>query len=358
MRLALSLARRGLGNVWPNPAVGCVIIHNDRLVGRGWTQPGGRPHAETMALKQAGAAAKGATAYVTLEPCSHHGQTPPCSDALISAGIERVVCALEDPDSRVAGNGFAALEAAGVSVTTGVLNDAAYAVNQGYLLNRTIERPMVTLKMAGTLDGKIATSSGESRWITGEAARRQVHLLRAQHDAVLIGAGTARADDPMLDIRLEGFAAHAPVRIVADGGLSLPLTSRLARTAQDHPTWICHRNSIDVARAKAWETAGAKLLPISGDGHLDISVLLHKLSENGITRLLCEGGAALAASLITHGLVDRLIVFTAGRTIGVEGKPMLGTLNVAALADAPRFELLKTQEIGGDIMQVWRPSAK
>ena len=218
MAHALALGQRGLGRTWPNPAVGCVIVHGGRVVGRGWTQPGGRPHAEVRALAQAGSAARGATAYVTLEPCAHHGHTGPCAEALIAAGVARVVTALQDPDPRVSGRGHAMLRAAGVAVTEGVLEPEARAVNAGFLKRVCHGLPLVTLKLATTLDGRIATASGESRWITGPEARRAVHALRLVHDAVLVGAGTARADDPDLTVRDLG-ATHQPVRIVIDSRL-------------------------------------------------------------------------------------------------------------------------------------------
>lgn len=359
MRTALTLARRGLGRVWPNPAVGCVIVKDERLVGRGWTQPSGRPHAETVALAQAGTQVKGATAYVTLEPCSHKGKTPPCADALISAGIVRVVCALEDPDPRVSGNGFAKLREAGIKVDIGLLNDQAVNINHGFLLHRTLERPMVTLKMASTLDGRTATKTGESRWITGEASRHVVHLMRAEHDAVLIGAGTALADDPMLDTRLSGMRHISPVRVIADGGLSLSLNSRLAVTATDIPTWICHRKNVDASRKKAWASTGVKLIEVEEEaGRLIPADMLRKLAGLGITRILCEGGATLAASLIAEGFVDRLALFSAGVSIGMEGIPVIGSLNIAHLSNAPRFEILTTRQIGNDVMSMWHPIAR
>ena len=292
MRLALSLATRGLGRVWPNPAVGCVLIKDGRLVGRGWTQPSGRPHAETMALTQAGDAAHGATAYVTLEPCAHHGKTPPCAEALIKAGVTRVVAALEDPDPRVSGRGFKRLSEAGIQVDTDLLDDEAEALNLGFLLNRTIERPMVTLKLATSIDGRIATETGESRWITGPKARRKVHLMRANHDAVLIGRGTAAADNPMLDVRDLGLESSNPVRVVADGGLSLSPSSSLARSARDIPLWLCHHHGIERERRDMWQGIGAKLIEVktTGTGELDITHMMKKLAQNGLTRVLCEGG--------------------------------------------------------------------
>lgn len=359
MRLALSLAQRGLGRVWPNPAVGCVIVKDGRVLGRGWTQPGGRPHAETMALKQA-ENATGATAYVTLEPCAHHGKTPPCANALVDAGITRVVSALEDPDPRVAGQGYQILRDAGVTITTDVLLGKASEINQGFLLNRTIGRPMFTLKMANSIDGRIATRTGESRWITGPEARRQVHLMRAQHDAVMIGAGTARADNPLLDVRDMGLAHTNPVRIILDGGLSLSLTSRLAQTAADTPLWICHHGGLDENRIEAWRDVGAELIEVkqSETGELDLSDMAAKLGKRGLTRVLCEGGGRLAASLISADLVDTLYTFTAGIAIGSDGASVFGPLGIETLQDAPKFHLKSSRTLGADIMSIWSPSAK
>ncbi len=359
MRLALSLAKRGLGRVWPNPAVGCVIIKNHRLVGRGWTQPSGRPHAETVALAQAGSAAKAATAYVTLEPCAHHGKTPPCADALIKAGITRVVCALEDPDPRVSGRGFLLLSDAGIQVDQNVLADEAEALNLGFLLNRTIERPMITLKLAMSLDGRIATQTGESHWITGPKARRNVHLLRANHDAVLIGRGTAAADNPMLDVRDLGLENRNPVRVVVDGGLSLSPSSRLARSASETPLWLCHHPGIERERCDMWQDLGAKLIEVetTDTGELNISDLAHKLAQNGLTRVLCEGGGQLAASLIQAELVDRLILHSAGLLLGSKGLSGIGALGFTSLADFPRFELQSIKQLDQDVETIWQPAA-
>src|SRR5579872_6272521 len=238
MRASLGLARRGLGNTWPNPAVGCVLVREGRVVGRGWTQAGGRPHAEAEALARAGRAARGATAYVTLEPCSHHGKTPPCAEALIAAGIARVVAAIEDPDPRVSGRGIARLKEAGITVETGPCADEAVELNAGFLCRVKHGRPLVTLKLATSLDGRIATASGESRWITGAAARERAHLLRATQDAVLVGTGTALADDPQLTCRLPGLEDRSPVRVVIDRNLRLPATLRLFSEARPVPTWL------------------------------------------------------------------------------------------------------------------------
>ncbi len=354
MAMALALASRGLGQVWPNPAVGCVIVSEGRVAGRGCTHPGGRPHAETVALAQAGSAARGATAYVTLEPCAHTGETPPCSEALIGAGIARVVVALEDPDPRVDGRGLEQLRAAGVEVVTGVMGVEAAALQRGFLLRVRAGRPMVTLKLASSFDGRIATATGESQWITGPEARRAVHGLRANHDAVLVGGGTARADDPQLTVRGLG-AVGQPVRMVWTRHLDLPLTGVLARTAGEVPVWICHGSDADSGVVTAWEGLGARLfaVPVGSARQIDPGAALHALGEAGLTRVFCEGGGALAASLLAAGLVDELVGFTAGLALGAEGRPSLGAMGVDRLADAPRFALLESRPVGGDVMHRW-----
>ncbi|SPJ30799.1 bifunctional diaminohydroxyphosphoribosylaminopyrimidine deaminase/5-amino-6-(5-phosphoribosylamino)uracil reductase RibD [Falsiruegeria mediterranea] len=353
MALALSLGRRGQGLCWPNPAVGCVIVKDGRIVGRGWTQPGGRPHAEPVALAQAGEAARGATAYVTLEPCSHHGKSPPCSQALIDAGVARVVCALQDSDPRVSGQGFDMLRAAGIEVTVGVMAEEAAQDLAGFFLKVEQGRPLVTLKLASSFDGRIATATGESKWITGPHARRAVHAMRARHDAVLVGAGTARADDPSLTVRDIGVDRQ-PVRVVVSRHLDLPLMSQLARTAKDVPVWLCHGPSADIERIRAWEGLGAKLIPCALHGmQIDAGDLLQQLGAAGLTRVFCEGGSALSASLLADDLVDELIGFTAGLAIGAEGLPSLGAMGLDRLAQAPRFQLAETCPVGADIMHRW-----
>jgi diaminohydroxyphosphoribosylaminopyrimidine deaminase / 5-amino-6-(5-phosphoribosylamino)uracil reductase len=355
MAHALALAARGLGRTWPNPAVGCVIVQGQRIVGRGWTQPGGRPHAETMALAQAGKAARGATAYVTLEPCAHHGQTPPCTDALIAAGIARVVTALTDPDPRVSGRGHAALRAAGIEVTEDILPDRARALNAGFLKRVTQGLPYLTLKLATSLDGRIATSTGQSRWITSEAARRAVHAQRSAHDAVMVGIGTALADDPSLTIRDLG-TDHQPLRIVIDSHLRLPLHSRLAQTAHENPVWLCHAAETQVAEALKLDAAGVRLIACTRgkDGKVDLTDALKKLAAEGLTRIYCEGGGTLAASLIRENLVDELVHFTAGTLIGGDGHAALAPLGITDLATAPRLTLTRQQRIGPDTCSHWR----
>ncbi len=344
MRAALALGRRHLGETWPNPAVGCVIVSaDDRVVGRGCTAPGGRPHAETAALAMAGADAKGATAYVTLEPCSHYGVTPPCADALIEAGISRVVAAVGDPDPRVSGRGFDRLRAAGIAVETGCLAEEGARLAAGFLSRIERGRPAVTLKLAASLDARIATASGESRWITGPVARRQSHRLRAEHDAIAVGIGTALADDPDLTCRLAGGRARPLVRIVLDRQLRLPLDGRLAGSARDTPVWLVHAREPDPARAARLEAAGIVLIEAADDDVLPV------LGARGLTRILVEGGATVAAALLRADLVDMLVWFTAPQLIGAEGLPAVGPLGLDALAAARRFVPLHSAPAGHDM---------
>lgn len=355
MLAALSLARRGLGRVWPNPAVGCVIVRDGRVVGRGWTQSGGRPHAETEALARAGSQAQGATVYVSLEPCCHHGHTPPCTDALIAAGVGRVVAAIKDPDPRVDGAGFAALEQAGVAIEVGLCADDAQELNRGFFLRLSADRPMVTLKMATTLDGRIATHRGESRWITGDLARARSHLLRASHDAIMVGVGTAIADDPVLTCRLPGLTERSPVRIVVDPRLRLPLTSRLVATARDAPTWILALGESDRSRRSAFVDCGVEVLDVSGGPEhlMDLTVALRLLGERGLNHVLVEGGAQLSGSLLRAKLVDRLIWFRAPTVMGGDGVPAAVAFGVDALADAANFVPLAVTPVGNDVMEIY-----
>ncbi|KIN63993.1 Riboflavin biosynthesis protein ribD [Sulfitobacter noctilucicola] len=353
MMLALSLGRRGQGRVWPNPAVGCVIVGNGRILGRGWTQDGGRPHAETEALAQAGEAARGAVAYVTLEPCAHHGKTPPCAQALIDAGVARVVVAVADSDTRVDGKGVEMLRAAGIEVTVGVCETEARADHAGFFIRNETGRPFLTLKLATSFDGRIATGSGESQWITGPDARRAVHAMRSRHDAVLVGGGTARKDDPSLTVRDMGVD-HQPVRVVVSRRLDLPLMGKLARTAKEIPLVLCHGTDADATLVNTWRDLGAEMLTCSVRGaQLDPVDILRQLGSYGLTRVFCEGGGALAASLLEADQVDELVGFTAGLVIGAEGLPGIGALGVSKLAQAPSFDLKSTQAMGKDILHIW-----
>jgi diaminohydroxyphosphoribosylaminopyrimidine deaminase/5-amino-6-(5-phosphoribosylamino)uracil reductase len=344
-----------LGRVWPNPAVGAVLVRDGVVVGRGWTQPGGRPHAEAEALTRAGAAARGATAYVSLEPCSHHGKTPPCAAGLIDAGIARAVVAVEDPDPRVRGAGLRALRAAGIEVRADVLETEARELNAGFFQRIATGRPLVTLKAATSLDGRIATHRGDSRWITGPEARARAHLLRATHDAVMIGIGTAATDDPQLTCRLPGLEARTPVRVVVDGRLRLPLTSQLVVQARSLPTWLIADEGADPRRCEALAACGVDVVqvPRSDGEYPDLGLALKALGDRGLTRVLVEGGGHLNGALLRAGLVDRIVWFRAGAMIGGDGIPVAMAFGVDRLADVLRFQRRAVEPCGSDIMETW-----
>jgi len=356
MRAALALARRGLGAVWPNPAVGCVILNDGLVVGRGWTQPGGRPHGETEALRRAGEAARGAVAHVSLEPCCHWGQTPPCVDALITAGVRRVVVALEDPDPRVAGEGLRRLRAAGLEVEVGLCAEEAAELNAGFLSRLRLGRPLVTFKLATSLDGRIAIANGESQWITGPPARERAHALRASHDAIMVGTGTVVADDPQLTCRLPGLGRRSPVRVVIDRHLRIPPAARIIADAHRVPTWVLTLRSADPGRRAAFLANGVTLIDFNddGEGQIDLAAALGVLGERGITRLLVEGGARLAAAFFRARLVDRLVWVHAPLVIGGDGIPAIAGFDLATLADARAFERLSTETIGDDVLTTFR----
>jgi diaminohydroxyphosphoribosylaminopyrimidine deaminase/5-amino-6-(5-phosphoribosylamino)uracil reductase len=355
MRAALGLASRGLGNVAPNPAVGCVIVRDGRVVGRGFTQPGGRPHAETEALREAGDLAMGATAYVSLEPCSHHGRTPPCADALVAAGVARVVVATTDPDPRVSGEGVARLRAAGIEVAEKVCDSEARALNEGFFWKVTQGRPMVTLKLATSLDGMIGALGGDSRWITGDDARRVGHLLRATHDAVLTGVGTVLADDPKLDCRIEGLGRRSPIRVVADSSLRTPLDSQLVRTARDVPLWLVTTDHAAALIGERYTDAGAEVLTVpTADGGLDLRAVLAMLAARGVTRVLAESGRAVAGSLLRADMVDRIAWFRAAAVIGGDGVTAIQSLGVVKVAPKPRVKPDMQVRLGQDVLETYR----
>ncbi len=358
MAAALALASRGLGAVSPNPAVGCLLVRPEdgRIVGRGWTQASGRPHAETEALRRVGALADGATAYVTLEPCAHHGETPPCADALVAAGIARAVVALPDPDTRVSGRGIARMQEAGIEVVTGTLAEEAKELNAGFFMRVAQNRPLVTWKVASTLDGRIATHRGDSQWITAETARHLAHGLRARHDAVLVGVGTILADDPGLTCRLPGMAARSPVRVVLDGRLHLPLTSQVVMTARVIPTWLITLRGADGLRRDAFVACGVEVIEV-GDvgGTVDVNEALNRLAERGITRLLLEGGSRVAGAFLRAGLVDRIAWFRAPRLMGGDGIPAAAAIGVDLLFDTPTFMRTGVLEAGTDLLETYAP---
>jgi diaminohydroxyphosphoribosylaminopyrimidine deaminase / 5-amino-6-(5-phosphoribosylamino)uracil reductase len=351
MRHALRLAARGLGRVAPNPAVGCVVVSVDgRIAGRGWTGRGGRPHAETVALAQAGAAARGGTAYVTLEPCAHYGKTPPCAKALVEAGVSRVVVAADDPDPRVSGKGYAVLEAAGIKVARGVCAAEARALNAGFL--KRVERglPLVALKIAQSADGFVADAKGNSRWITAERAREHGHLLRAQHDAILIGIGTALADDPMLTCRLPGLEDCSPVRVVLDSRLKLNPDSQLVRSARKTPLVVFTASS---ERPRGLVSAGVTVVTVGADsgGHADIAAIIRALGEMGLTRLLVEGGPKVHAACLSHGLVDVVYIYRAPILLGEGARSSIAPLFPGDLKSSPRLVSFGCEALGPDLLE-------
>jgi diaminohydroxyphosphoribosylaminopyrimidine deaminase/5-amino-6-(5-phosphoribosylamino)uracil reductase len=347
MAAALSLAARNLGQVWPNPAVGCVIIDAaGHVVGRGFTQRGGRPHAETEALAMAGDRARSGTAYVTLEPCAHHGKTPPCADALVAAGIKRCVVAIEDPDPRVSGGGLAKLKEAGIAVETGARAEQARDLNIGFLTRVAKGRPFVALKLATSLDGRIATKAGDSRWITGEAARAFGHRLRATYDAIAVGSGTVLADDPELTCRIPGLEHRSPVRLVFDRRGRIPATAKVLSGTP--PTWVIGEAARNVKSA-------AQFIEITKDSAP--ADVLNKLGEAGLTRILVEGGAVLATALLKAGLVDRLYWFRAPIVIGGDGLPGIAPMDLDRLADSVGLRCTGRRALGNDVLELYERPA-
>ncbi len=356
MRIGLTLAARGLGLVAPNPAVGCVIINRDgNVVGRGWTQPGGRPHAETEAIRRAGENTVDATAYVTLEPCDHQGQTPPCSQALIDAGITRVVIACRDPDSRVAGKGIERLKAAGIDVEEGVMETEALSLNAGFMTKLTEGRPIFTLKAATSLDGRIATRTGQSQWITGPEARAHGHMLRARHDAIMIGIGTALSDDPQLTCRLPGMEKYSPSRIIADSTLALPLSSPMVETAKNLQTILLTVPGAEKNKVKKLKRKGVEVIEVlpSISGHPDPASIAKSLGELGLTRVLIEGGGKLAGAFMSAGLIDRLAWFHAPKLIGGDGVPSVAAYGVESLSDSASFHRTGITRCGEDVLETY-----
>lgn len=355
MDMALALAERGLGNVWPNPAVGCVLVKAGRVVGRGWTQPGGRPHAEIEAIARAGPEARASTAYVTLEPCAHHGRTPPCADALVAAGITRAVVAAIDPDPRVDGRGLARLQAAGIAVEVGCREAQARRLNDGFFRRQRERRPSVSLKLAVSADGKIATATGDSQWITGAEARAEGHRLRLRHDAILVGSGTALADDPLLTCRLPGLERRSPVRVVLDRRLRLPPESRLVRSATKWPLWLFTAASA----GPEWAETGVELFPVAaGDDGAGLEQVLATLAAQGVNRVLVEGGAGIATAFLRARLVDRLYLFDAPVLLGSDGRAAVLPLGIRRLEQAPRWRRVEERCLGPDRLAVLEPATE
>ena len=355
MQLALTLGRRGLGRTWPNPAVGAVVVKDGVIVGRGWTQAGGRPHAEPEALRRAGDAARGATLYVTLEPCSHFGRSPPCADAVIAAGIARVVAAIEDPNPLVAGQGHAKLRAAGIAVDVGLGAAEAAHDHAGHFRRVRDKRPHVILKLAISSDDKIAAAGHKPVAVTGEAARTRVHLLRARCDAILVGIGTVLADDPLLNCRLPGMAARSPVRVVLDRALRIPGGSRLVHSARETPLWIIASELAEAAAAARVGAAGAEVIRLApaGAAGLDPLAVLRALSERDITRVLVEGGSRVASSFVAAGLADEIWLLRGPNAIGADGIAALDALPLAAITQSPAFRVRASEILEQDSLTVY-----
>jgi diaminohydroxyphosphoribosylaminopyrimidine deaminase/5-amino-6-(5-phosphoribosylamino)uracil reductase len=356
MALALALGRRGQGRTWPNPAVGAVVVNDGVIVGRGWTQAGGRPHAEPEALRRAGEAARGATLYVTLEPCSHFGKSPPCADAVIAAGIARVVSAIEDSNPEVAGQGHARLRAAGITVDIGLGAAEAARDHAGHFRRVRDKRPHVILKLAVSSDDKIGAAGRRPVAITGEAARARVHLLRGQCDAVLVGIGTVMADDPLLTCRLPGMEARSPVRVVLDPRLRMSGTSRLVHTARETPLWVMASELAEAPAAMKLGAAGAQVIrfaPSKTSSGLDLPAVLHALAEKGITRLLVEGGARVASSFVAAGLVDEVWLLRGPDPIGADGIAALDALPLSAITQSPALKVRASERLENDTLTIY-----
>jgi len=360
MQLALTLGRRGLGRTWPNPAVGAVVVQDGIIVGRGWTQPGGRPHAEVEALRRAGAAARGATLYVTLEPCSHVGKSPPCADAVVAAGISRVVSAIEDPNPLVAGQGYAKLRAAGITVDTGLGAREAAHDHAGHFCRIRERRPHVILKLAVSSDDRIAAAGHKPVAITGETARTRVHLLRAQCDAILVGIGTVLSDDPLLTCRLPGMESRSPVRVVLDSALRISAESRLMHSARPTPLWLIASETAEAASAARLGAAGAQVIrlapkpgAIPGAVGLDLKIVLHTLAERGITRLLVEGGSRVAGAFVAAGLADEIWLLRGPDAIGQGGVAALDAMPLAAITQSPAFKLRASETLDKDTLTIF-----
>lgn len=350
MAAAIRLSRRHLGQTGTNPSVGTLIVRDGLIVGRGVTAIGGRPHAETQALIEAGEAARGATAYVTLEPCAHHGRTPPCANALVTAGIARVVGAAADPDPRVAGRGYAILRDAGIEVVEGVLAHDAADLMAGYLMRSLRKRPEVILKLAVSADGMIGRRGDGQTRITGEIARAQVHRMRAEADAILIGVGTALADDPELTVRLPGMENRSPMRIVLDGAARLTMDSKLVRTARQTPVLVAAGHEAPADRLDALRDAGVVILAAETvDGRVALPELLDDLAQRGVATLFVEGGAQVAQAFAHEGLIDRFCLFTGQATIGADGVPAPFT----ALAPPPGLVKFDERRFGDDKYEEW-----
>ncbi len=352
MTLALALGRRGLGRTWPNPAVGAVIVKDGVIIARGWTQPGGRPHAEAEALRRAKKVAEGATMYVTLEPCSHQGKTPPCADAIIKAGIARVVSALEDPNPEVAGQGHARLRAKGIAVEVGPGAEPARRMNVGHIMRTTLNRPHVMLKLAVSGDGKAGLAGRKPAPITGARSRERVFQMRAESDAILVGIGTVLSDNPQLTCRLPGMFERSPVRIVLDAKLQVPLATSVVATVRETPTWVFAARAASAMAEEVLQQKGCKVFRVGDrDGRVNLDDVLKIAAGEGITRLMVEGGPTVAAGFVSEGLVDELVLFRGEKTIGDTGIAPLEGMALSALTDG--MQLLGIENLGPDTLEIY-----
>jgi diaminohydroxyphosphoribosylaminopyrimidine deaminase / 5-amino-6-(5-phosphoribosylamino)uracil reductase len=351
MRLALREAAKGLGRTSPNPAVGAVLVRGGRVVARGHHSRAGGQHAEVVAIRAAGPRARGADLYTTLEPCDHHGKTPPCSVAILEAGVRRVFAGSADPNPLVNGKGIDRLRREGVDVVEGVLRDECDTLNAHWFKYIREDRPYVTLKAAVTLDGRLATRTGDARWVTGDAARRWVHRLRDRVDAVLVGAGTARADDPLLTTRLPGGRGRDAVRVVLDTDLRLPARLALLHPDSAAPTLVAHASR----RTRRFPPGVETIRCRRGKGGVDLRDLLGKLAARGVTHLLVEGGARVHAHFLEEGLVDRMAVFVAPKLAGAGGVPLVAMAGPARMADALRLDEVQVERVGEDVLVLGRP---
>ncbi len=353
MAHALRLAQRGVYTTDPNPRVGCVIVRGDEVVGEGWHERTGGPHAEVAALAGAGAAAQGATAYVTLEPCSHHGRTPPCADALLKAGITRVVMASHDPNPAVAGQGEARLAAAGVSVTGDILRMEAATLNVGYMQRMRSGRPYVRSKIAVSLDGRTALTNGVSQWITGDAARADVQRLRARSSAILTGIGTVIADDPSLNVRATELGdVLQPLRVIVDSRLRTPVASRILSLPGET---VVMTASTEAAARRSLEAAGARVERVAAgsDGSVDPDAVLSRLAELEINEVLVEAGARLNGALLQAGLIDELVIYIAGSILGADARGMFAIPELSDMSQRHEFDLADTRRVGQDLRLTW-----
>lgn len=355
MRSALNLARQGLGRVWPNPSVGCVIVKSGHVIARARTADGGRPHAETIALEMAGDKAEGATIYVSLEPCAHQGQTGPCAQALIDAKVAKVIVAVEDSDPRVRAKGIEMLRDAGIEVVVGLMEDRAREINKGFFYRYTHDRPMISLKTATTLDAKIATNTGESKWITGELSRARAHLIRSQHDAVAVGVNTVIADNPSLTTRLKGVN-HSAVRIVFDTNLRLTGSEKIFDEVADNPVWIVSALEGSDPKAENLVNAGADIItvPKNESGQIDLMTAMQKIAEAGITRLMVEGGSGLMTSFIKADLYDTLYWFRAGSMIGADGLSAAQSLGIDQMDQKIKLTHSEQMSLGEDMLDIYK----